>query len=183
MMVSKAKRNRQSLRLPCFDYSSPGFYFITICIKNREHLFGTISNGVMLSNAFGEVAEGIWTEIDQNYPQAKTGAFIVMPNHVHGIIEIKQPLVGAIHELHLRNEESVLDPNQRRKMQIPLIVGRYKVQVSKQINLLRKTPGASVWQRNYYEHIIRNEESLHCIREYIALNPSLWEKDRFNSAH
>ena len=181
-MFSKTPKNRQSLRLPGFDYSRPGFYFITICTRNRGHLFGSISNGAMELNAFGKIAEGIWAEIDQHYPQAKTDAFVVMPNHIHGIVEIIKSPVDAIHELHLRDEQSVRNPKRRRKMVLPLVVGRYKMRVSKETNLLRNTPGHSVWQRNYYEHIIRNEESLHRIREYIALNPSLWNKERFNKA-
>lgn len=181
MMYRKSQRTLQSLRLPWFDYSTPGFYFITICTKNREHLFGTIENNVMELNEVGKIASNIWTGLDQHYPITKTDAFIVMPNHIHGIIEIIDSPVGAIHELHLRNEQPVTDPKHRRKMLVPLMVGRYKMQVSKQINLFRKTPGLSVWQRNYYEHIIRNEEALQHIREYINLNPLLWKIDRFNS--
>ncbi len=179
-MFHMVKRNRQSIRLPGYDYSAPGFYFITICTKNREHLFGEINGGVMKLSDSGKIAANIWTEIDQHYPLAKTDAFIVMPNHVHGIIEVFKPPVKVIHELPLRVEGLVNNPKYRRKMLVPLLVGRYKMLVSKQINILRKTPGLSVWHRNYYEHIIRNEESLHRIREYITLNPLLWNKDRFH---
>jgi len=179
MSLNKKLPNRQSIRLKGYDYSQPGFYFITICTKNRAHAFGKINSGAMFLNEFGRVARDEWGNIDDRYPGTRTDAFIVMPNHIHGIIQIKTQPVGAIHELHLRDDRMINDPKNRRKMLIPLIVGRYKMLVAKEINKTRKSPSVPLWHRNYYEHIIRNEKSLHNIREYIKHNPIKWEQDRF----
>ena len=177
-----SKNSRQSVRLRSYNYSSPGFYFVTICTKHGECLFGDIQNGKMVLNEFGIVAQSYWQTINYRYPIAHTDSLVVMPNHIHGIIEIlhHNPPVGAIHELPLRvtnNPEAYR--KHRRKMLLPKIVGWYKMNVSKQINLLRQTSGLQLWQRNYYDHIIRNERSLFQIREYINLNPELWSRDRF----
>ncbi|MFY0684684.1 MAG: hypothetical protein JXR20_09035, partial [Balneola sp.] len=91
--------NRQSIRLQGYDYSRPGFYFITICTQNMQHIFGDVIDGEMVLNEFGNIALGFWDQIDLRYPNTWIHEFIVMPNHVHGIIEIlnTNPLVGAIH--------------------------------------------------------------------------------------
>jgi REP element-mobilizing transposase RayT len=100
--------------------------------------------------------------------------FVVMPNHVHGIIFIVEP-VGSIHESTLPKTI-----RERRAMLLPKIVGRFKMNSAKRINELRGTPGLSVWQRNYFEHIVRNDKSLNHIREYIATNPERWQYDKEN---
>jgi len=173
--------NRQSMRLQGYDYSTPGFYFITICTNQKECLFGGVVNGKMYMNECGVVALDYWKRIDTRYPNTIIHEHIVMPNHIHGIIEIVNvnPFVGAIHESPLqRNANPELYRNHRRKMLIPKIIGWYKMNTAKQINLIRKTPGTKIWQRGYYDHIIRNEESLFHIQEYIKNNPMNWNKDR-----
>ncbi|MEQ9090551.1 MAG: transposase [Balneola sp.] len=175
--------DRQSMRLQGYDYSRPGFYFITICAQNMEHIFGDIIGGKMQLNECGEIAWHYWNTIENRYPNTHVDEFIIMPNHVHGIIEIvnENPFVGAIHESPLRTEiNTELYRKNRRKMLIPKIIGWYKMNTAKQINQVRQTPGQKSWQRNYYDHIIRNEESLFHIREYIKHNPENWNKDRFH---
>jgi len=181
-MKQKKLPNRQSVRLQGYDYSSPGYYFITICTNQKEYVFGDVTTGEMHMNEYGVVASDYWKRIDTRYPNTILHEHIVMPNHVHGIIEIvnANPFVGAIHESPLQwNINPELYCKDRRKMLIPKIIGWYKMNTAKHINQIRKTPGTKIWQRGYYDHIIRNEESLFHIREYIKTNPMNWNKDRF----
>ena len=172
MALFKDKYRIESIRLPGHDYSSPGAYFITICTHNRQYLFGEIVNNEMILNEYGEIANKYWYEIPKHYTNTQLDEYVIMPNHIHGIIFI----VGAIHELPLQqNEFSQLI--QRRKMLLPKIIGRFKMNAAKQINQIRQTPGIPVWQRNYYEHIIRNDNELNKIREYIINNPLTWQTD------
>ena len=157
--------HRRSMRLHGYDYRHNGAYFVTICTHNRTSLFGEIKNNEMRLTAAGTVAHRVWEEIPQHFSNVATDAFIVMPNHVHGIIVIANTLQP---------------PHQSPKSALGTIVGSYKSAVTKQINRGRGTPGASVWQRNYYEHVIRDETSLHDIRQYIVHNPAKWDDDPEN---
>jgi putative transposase len=169
-------KDRRSIRLRDYDYSQPGAYFITICTKDRIGLFGKEVDGKLRINNFGKIVLGFWNDLDHIYSNVRTDAFVVMPNHVHGIIMIEER-VGAIHELPLqyRNQKT-----KRRQMLIPKMVGRFKMKSSKRINAIRDTSNISVWQRNYHEHIIRDEGSLNRIREYIKNNPLTWNLDKEN---
>ena len=175
--------DRHTIRLKDYDYSQPGAYFITICVRERESLFGQVTGSRMVCNEFGQIASNCWTELANRYTEATSDAFVVMPNHVHGVI-----IVGAIHELPLRKltphqwpiQTGYSDRLQRRDMLIPKIVGWFKMNTAKQVNQMRGTAGIPVWQRNYWEHVVRNEESLERIREYITTNPSRWHLDAEN---
>ena len=178
-------KNRRSIRLRDFDYSSPGEYFVTICTHQRECLFGDVVGGEMVLNEIGEIAAKYWYQIPGRYENVVIDAFVVMPNHVHGIIGIefnpdrdKQP-VGAIHELPLQVGDTDFETfrKQRRQMLLSKIIGWYKMNVSKQVNILLNNTGNPFWQRNYYEHIIRNEKSYLRIQNYIINNPSKWGDD------
>ncbi|OGW72566.1 MAG: hypothetical protein A2Y02_02505 [Omnitrophica bacterium GWA2_52_12] len=175
------------MRLKNYDYSSAGFYFVTLCAHNRERLFGEIRGDAMFHNENGKIVETTWHDLIKHVNGIALDSFVIMPNHIHGIIVIagsektvEEPsvFVGAIpttagrHELPLRSE--------RRKMLLPKLVGRLKMVTAKRINELRGTPGAPVWQRNYYEHVIRDEKSLSEMREYIANNPKQWDLDENN---
>jgi len=147
-------------------------------VQNREYLFGEIKNGQMITNQNGNIVSNCWLDLVIHYEDIVLDTFVVMPNHFHGIIVItgkddngtvRAIHVGAIHEL----------PLQRRKMLLSKIMGRFKMVTAKQINLSRNTPGVPVWQRNYYEHIIRNEESYNEIAKYICTNPLKWKDDRY----
>ncbi len=176
MKYNPNEHHRRSIRLKNYDYSQPAAYFITICTHNRECIFGEIVDGKMVLIAFGEIAKQCWIEIPQHFPQVQLDAFVIMPNHVHGIIIIND--VGAIHELPLQMNQNEFI-HHRRKMLIPKIIGRFKMNLAKQINQIRQSPGTSVWQRNYYERIIRNDYELNQIREYILNNPLQWELDEY----
>ena len=197
--------HRRSIRLQGYDYSQNGAYYVTLCTQNRECLFGEIVNGEMILNEYGKIVEQCWNNLSNHYDNIELDAYVIMPNHFHGIILITDTVdnvdnVGAIHELPLHElplhelplhelplHESPLhespiheSPQQRRKMLLPKIVGRFKTNSAKQINQMRNTPGISVWQRNYYEHIIRNDKSLENIRNYIINNPSKWYYNDYN---
>jgi len=182
--------HRRSIRLQDYDYSSEGAYFVTICARHRECLFGEIQNEQMILNEYGKIVEQCWLDLPNHYHNIVLDAYIVMPNHFHGIIFITDNVdnVRAIHELpqhelpqhELPLQSSQQSSQQRRKMLLPKIIGRFKMNAAKQINQIRNTPGIPVWQRNYYEHIIRNEESLNNIRNYIVNNPSKWYDVEYN---
>jgi len=112
-----------------------------------------------------------WEEIPKHFENVELDEFIIMPNHFHGIIVLTEP-VGAIHESPLP-----MTQRQRRMMTLSKIIGRFKMRTAKEINLMNKTPGCPVWQRNYYEHVIRGEKDLENIRDYIRHNPLKCEYD------
>jgi REP element-mobilizing transposase RayT len=178
MKTQPEKPVRQSIRLKDYDYSQEGGYFVTICTQNLKNLLGEILNGKTALSPIGSIAQSFWMEIPKHFANVKLDKFVIMPNHIQGIIIIKN--VGAIHELPLQKSSSHNNRVERRKMLIPRIVGFYKMNTAKQINLFRKTSGSPVWYRNYYEHVIRNEEELNHIRQYIMNNPLRWELDREN---
>jgi len=165
--------HRCSIRLRDYDYSLAGAYFITICTKNRECLLGDVVDGEMRVNEYGRIVETCWNEIPLHFPDTEIDQFAIMPNHVHGIIFISN-IVGATHASPLRNTSG---PKSRS---IGAIVGSFKSAVAKRINELRNTHGVPVWQRNYYDHIIRDEDNMNQIREYIINNPLKCAEDEEN---
>jgi REP element-mobilizing transposase RayT len=177
VILNKEKYHRRSLRLKGYDYSQPGTYFITICTKNRECLLGEIKNGKIILNEFGEIAKSEWIKSSIIRKEIKLDEFMIMPNHIHGIIIIDHGtpivVVGA-------NGCSPLRDFRMESKSISSFVAGYKSSVTKQINILRKLPKISLWQRNYYEHIIRNETELNILREYIVNNPLKWDEDEEN---
>ena len=175
--VAPTTHRRRSLRLPRFDYTQQGAYFVTVCTRSRACVFGEIVNGEMQLNDSGRVAQRVWEEIPTHFLQVEIDAWVVMPNHVHGVLVITGPHVGATHASPLQRAGA--GPPKRS---IGAIVGSYKSAVSKRINAMRGTPGAAVWQRNYYEHVIRNEAALNRIRQYIVDNPARWAEDPENPA-
>ena len=176
--------HRKSIRLPSHDYSQTGAYFITVCTHQRTHLFGEIIDGNMILNEIGRILLKCWREIPEHFSMVRVDEFIIMPNHMHGIIVIDA--VGAIHEsprytAHPQRaiHESPLQINivARRNMIIPKLVGRFKMQAAKQINIFRNTPITPIWQRNYWERIIRTEQEMQLVRQYIRNNPVQWQHD------
>ena len=165
---------RKLIRLRHYDYSQAGAYFITICVQNRECLFGNIIDGEMQLNDVGRMVQSLWKELPIFYFGSEIDEFVIMPNHFHAIIILNES-VGAIHESPLR-----MTAIERRNMAIPKMIGRFKMTTSKRINQIRKTPGATVWQRNYWERVIRNEIELNAFREYIANNPLQWHLDKLH---
>jgi len=166
MRFDPDKHHRRSIRLKGYDYSQAGAYFVTICTKARGCLFGEIIDGEMVLNPFGEVVQACWDDLPRHYPHVELDAFVIMPNHAHGIIMIS---VGA-----------GFKPAPTHGL--PEIIRAFKTFSSRRINDLRDMSGVPLWQRNYYEHVIRNEESLNTIRRYIIENPLRWADDPENPA-
>jgi putative transposase len=172
MKFDPERYHRRSIRLKHYDYSQPGYYFLTMCTNKGECIFGEITSNGMRLNEFGKIVRSYWHKLPERYPGTESVAFVVMPNHVHGIIRI----AGAIHESPLRTRPT----QHRRNMLIPKMVGWFKMNTAKQINQIRHIQGFSIWQRNYWEHVIRNEKSMSRIFEYINSNPFRWHLDRNN---
>jgi REP element-mobilizing transposase RayT len=169
---------RRTIRLKGYDYSRDGGYFITICTSRRVHLFGEIKNQEIKLNRPGEIVEEWWRKLKDKFSGVDLDGYTIMPNHIHGIVILSEKApngVGAIHELPLPKSRL-----QRRRMLLPKIIGYFKMNSAKEINRLPDAHTTSLWQRNYYEHIIRNENELRRIREYIQYNPLKWDLDRDN---
>lgn len=170
MRRGRETHHRPSLRLKGYDYAQAGSYFITVVTWQRECTFGdaveaarvdathalrlharpSYADAVKL-NEYGEIARRCWMQIPDHFPSVELDAFVIMPNHVHGIVVINGNNVDGTHASHL--------PGPKRGS-IAAIVGSYKSAVSRRVNILRGTAGVPVWQTNYYEHVVRNERSL-----------------------
>uniref|UniRef100_UPI004056B6E0 transposase n=1 Tax=Candidatus Electronema sp. TaxID=2698783 RepID=UPI004056B6E0 len=172
--------HRRSIRLRNYDYSQAGAYFVTICTQNRECLFGEIADGAMMLNEAGRIVADEWMKITQIRDEIALDEWAVMPNHFHGVVVLTETVgaVRAIHELPLRPLR--MTQMQRRNMMLPKLIGRFKMLSSKRINELRGTPRTSLWQRNYWERVIRDETELRNVREYICGNPDRWEQDELH---
>lgn len=179
------KHQRRSIRLPHYDYSQAGAYYVTIVTWHRECLFGEVLNGEMKLSKFGLVAKGQWEKLPQRFPNIDLGAYVIMPTHMHGIIAITHGRGTAGNRDDFDGEPSRRAPTQEGfqkpvKGSLPTIVRSYKSAVAYRINLMRGTHGLSVWQRNYYEHVIRDEKDLQNKTDYIEANPMLWNEDDEN---
>jgi putative transposase len=157
--------NRRSIRLPDFDYSQSAEYFITLHVHQNESplLFGEIHDGEMSLSPAGQILSQVWETLPARYPKILLGPMTIMPNHFHAVIIIDDP-----------GQNTQPDAHSRRGMLLPLIVGYLKMNTAKRINLLRGTPGIPVWQRNYYEHVIRSDKKFAEIETYILNNPLNW---------
>lgn len=179
MTDSARARHRRSLRLQGYDYAQAGAYFVTICTQDRACLFGEVVDGKMLLNDAGQATEQCWRAIPDHFPHVVLDAFVVMPNHVYGILFIDGSVGANNHSpLHLPVPQHL--PCGTAKT-LGSIVRGFKIGVTQWFRG-HAWPHA-IWQRNYYEHIIRSEATLRAIREYIANNPLQWALDRENPAN
>lgn len=178
MKYNPQKHNRQSYRLKGYDYGSEGLYFITICTPDRVSLFGQIVDDKMILNKNGDVAYDCWLKIPEHFPHAKLHEFIIMPNHIHGIIEITENVGAAeVNNISPQRDQQYSADFKSPSKTIGSIVRGFKIGVTKWMR--NNTTIHDVWQSNYYDHIIRNEESLYRIDEYIRKNPENWRDDKF----
>lgn len=170
------KLHHRNIRLPKYDYSREGSYFVTICAQDRLFVFGDIAEKQMKLNKWGLIVEQCWHNLVKHYTGIELDAFVIMPNHVHGIIKITGNItVGD------GFKPSPTGTGENTKTHgLTEIVRAFKTFSARKINEQRNTQGQKVWQRNYYEHIIRNEISLDKIREYIINNPRNWHTDGNN---
>jgi len=167
--------HRRSIRLQGYDYSAAGIYFVTICTRDKLCLFGDVVGDEMVLNDAGSIVERCWRDIPVHFSDAVLNEFIVMPNHVHGIVVLNAtnllPNVGANHSVRA-NDYSPLPRNHPKgtSRTIGSIIRGFKIGVTKRI-------GYSLWQRNYYERIIRDDEERSRVVEYIINNPRKWKED------
>jgi REP element-mobilizing transposase RayT len=171
--------HRNSVRLRSYDYRSAGAYFVTICTFQKEAILAEIVDGVAHLKAPGEIVQDEWLKSAEIRPEIELDKFIIMPNHLHGIVFINDS-VGA----HgMRPESGGFEmrahsraPLHRGAKSLGSFIAGFKSACTKRINESRNTAGVPVWQRNYHERIIRNEEELHSLRDYILTNPVRWDE-------
>jgi REP element-mobilizing transposase RayT len=225
--------HRRSIRLKGYDYTQQGAYFVTICTHQRNCLFGEIVDGEIKLNTNGGIAWGSWLSIPRHFKNVELDEFVIMPNHLHGIIIIESSevagealanqdfsqsfsevagealanqdfsqLFSEVAGEALANQDfsqqqnlssqcfaptvytgETVKINGTKPQSLAAITQNYKSVSTRQINRMNKAKGNVIWQRNYYEHIIRNEEALNNIREYIVNNPINWVKDQENPAN
>ena len=212
MKYNPEKHHRRSLRLQVYDYTSSGAYFITICTRQRECLFGEIVNGEMGLNELGQLVDACWQRLPLHFPNLQLDAFVVMPNHIHGILVLtdgRGAALGNNGEPSTKNICPNATPHSDAKPGVafgqkgsinakdglpnaaPLlprlvsgsvgaIVLNFKSITTRTLNRIKRSPGLSLWQRNYHEHIIRSDKSLQTIRHYIQQNPSSWQQDQLH---
>ena len=176
---------RRAMRLRDYDYSQPGAYFVTICVQHRKCLLGTITHGKMRLNEIGQIVVKRWNRIPQHFPSVELYEYVIMPNHIHGIIawdiaetRNPQPIVGARSPRPPENAA-----NRRGEVPSPSlgkIVAYFKYQSTKHINQRYDTPGTRIWQRNYYDHVIRDNIDLQRLRQYVQDNPMKWALDQLH---
>lgn len=193
MSFDPAKHHRRSIRLRGFDYGQAGAYFVTTCTQDRECVFGSIYNGEMTLNDAGRMINKSWNELPMKYSGIGIDEFVVMPNHIHGIIILP---VGAGPSAYpdIMNQQNIGQPAGVKgqpqgvaptRLSLPDVVHRFKSFTSTQYRIgveqFKWQPfRVRLWQRNYYEHIIRSEDELNRVREYIINNPLRWIEDEDN---
>jgi REP element-mobilizing transposase RayT len=172
---------RRSVRLKRFDYGSPGAYFVTICTKDKQMVLGKVNDGRAQLSEVGEIVERCWGEIPLHFPRVGTDKFVVMPNHIHGILTIAEEDSETIRRGVQLNAQVFADQKggiSPRGGTLSVVVRTFKAAVT---TLRRASSHFEFgWQRNYHEHVVRNEDDLNSIREYIIYNPLLWRSDRNN---
>ncbi len=169
------QRFRRSMRLQGYDYRQSGAYFVTICTYQRLNTFGTMIDGKMVLSQWGEIVDDEWRRTETVRADVELDAYVIMPNHLHGVVLIVDDATANrsandCHNANLQNTAGSLEQ----------IIGHFKSIATKRIRSVAATREAPVWQRGFYEHIIRNEKSLNEIRTYIISNPWRWSEDSLN---
>lgn len=181
MIFDPGQHHRRSIRLPEYNYAGPGEYFLTLCTFHRFCLFGRVIDGAMHCNEYGRIVERCLQEVCVRYPHVTWDTYVIMPNHLHAILFVR---AGGPRPYGERGEQyGFHDGRVEATNAAPTlgnIVAYFKYESTKTVNRLRAAGAKPVWQRNYYEHIIHDDESLDSIREYILNNPSCWEQDHEN---
>ena len=180
MKYNPDKHHRRTIRLKDYDYSQPGWYFVTVCAQNREMLFGDVVDGKMVLNDTGQMVQETWEWLATQYPYVELDTSVIMPNHLHGIVVIVDDCRGDLGKGGSRTAPTTQPTKTAKRKPIGRLIGTFKTVTTKQINELNNPPGAKLWQHNYYEHIIRDEPELNRIRQYIIENPLKWKDDKYN---
>ncbi len=158
------RHHRRSIRLRGYDYSQCGLYFVTLCIQHRAWMLGQVTDGIFLPSASGRIVQNGIETLSFEHPDIAIECWVIMPNHIHFILEIKA-----------RSE----NPISEKPIALGEFIRQFKYDTTKQINQLRNTPSVKVWQRNYYERIIRDDRAHRTIANYIDQNPKRWTIDTF----
>ena len=173
MNINSADLSRHSLSLKNYDYTQTGAYFVTICTQGRECLFGEVMDDEMQLNEAGRMVARWWSELTSKFPTVSLDSYVLMPNHLHGIVGIGQ------------KGDSMTDQGAHAGAPLPTMVQWFKTMTTNEY--IRGVKDGSfpqferkLWQRNYYEHVVRNEDELNSIRQYISQNPAEWHLDREN---
>jgi putative transposase len=186
-MSNDPENRRRSVRLRGFDYAYRGFYFITICTHDKKPTLGKIVNYQTRLSDIGKIVEGCWLAIPQHFPNVYLDEWIIMPNHIHGIIVINssRELESANEGMACRAPTTVAQSYQAEEFGKPVagslatIVRSFKSAATKSVREQCGVELLTLWQRNYFEHVIRNEESMNKIRNYIWENPIHWHRDEY----
>lgn len=200
MAYDPERHHRRSIRLRGYDYAQPGAYFVTICVQDRRCVLGDVLNGEMVLADAGRIVQACWDDLPNHYPHVQLDTFVIMPNHVHGIIVLVEDhvVVGA----GLRPAPTEPAPTEPapakpaptkptptepaptkpppKRHGLPEIVRAFKSFSARRINEMHDDASKPFWQRGFYEHIVRNERELDTIRQYILDNPLKWAVDRSN---
>ena len=175
---------RKSIRLANYNDTQAGAYFVTICPHKRKPLFGHITGGAMHLSTHGRIVEDCWKAIPRHYPNAELDYFVVMPNHVHGILLLLNSSAGtACRAPTTANDNGPASPRRfggALAGALASVIGSFKSAATRQVRQSSRTRGEPLWQRGYWEHIIRDERELAEVRRYIAENPLRWSFDREN---
>ncbi len=177
-MPEEKKFHRRSIRLHGADYLEPGAYFVTICAAERANIFGKIDNARAVLSSLGEIVRACWVQIPEHFSAATLKEFVVMPNHLHGIIGLT---VGARYIVPLDRKAQTLERFQKPvKGSIPTIVRTFKAAVARQAKKELGMKGDDIWQRNYFERVLRDGKEYADTSRYILENPQRWEWDKEN---
>lgn len=190
MLNPSQTRQRKQLRLKGYDYSQCGSYYITICTQNRSCLFGDVRYGEIVLNDYGKIVQNEWCKTGEIRENIFVEDFIVMPNHIHGIIRVDDDATKGHMQCGNRGDGDVKNGHMQCaptgnsfggsvSNSISTIVKLFKSTTTRQIKQIRNASKSSIWQRGFYDHIIRDEDDLNRIREYIFTNPAKWEEDKY----
>ena len=184
---------RKPLRFPGYDYSRLGVYFVTICVTDKVCLFGHVAPNAVHLNSLGQIVRSTWLMLPNRFPGLKLDAFVVMPNHFHGILAFTRhnnarsvgaglapPAPAAPTPIHPSPNTS---SQHARMYTLGEVIGAFKSLSTIAVNRFMGKRGARLWQRNYYEHVVRDGEELKNMQQYIAENPMMWALDPDNSSH
>ena len=180
MSYDPRRHHRHSIRLKGYDYSLSGAYFITICVNHGQCELGAINDAEICLSSYGQIAAVTWEGLPEHYLHIELDAFVVMPNHVHGIIVLADTVPSTTKPLEVGAGLRPVPTSSVKRPGLPEIIRACKSFSARRINQGKGIQGQPFWQRNYYEHIIRNERAYFAIREYILSNPVNWGADKLN---
>ena len=180
MELFENRGTRRSTRLPEFDYSRVGMYFVTICAEQRRCIFGQAHGSEIVQSRIGEIVRACWIEIPEHFPNVKVESYVVMPNHLHGILTIDTKLPDA----NLRDKPPLTSELFGRPVpkSIPTIIRSFKSAASKRARESGLMTAGSIWQRGYFERVLRNTREYVDVTNYILQNPVRWADDEENPA-